>query len=134
MKRRCLRPSHPGFRYYGGRGIKIDPLWVNDFPAFFAHVGPRPSPGHSLDRIDNWRNYEPGNVRWATREEQASNRCDPTVIRAIIAALPSTLDRLSEELDLSCIRVLRGISVLKSRGLIDYSDGGWHLTSKQEVA
>jgi hypothetical protein len=45
-----------------------------DFAVFLAHVGPRPSAKHSLDRIDNARGYEPGNVRWATLSEQARNR------------------------------------------------------------
>jgi hypothetical protein len=48
--------------------------WLDDFPAFRAHVGPRPGPGYSLDRIDPDGNYEPGNVRWATRLEQRHNR------------------------------------------------------------
>ena len=49
--------------------------WRHDFPAFFAHVGPRPSPEYSIDRWPNKDgNYEPGNVRWATREEQGSNK------------------------------------------------------------
>jgi hypothetical protein len=74
IKQRCLNPSNPAFPRYGGRGITICPEWRDDFAAFFAHVGPRPSPDMSIDRIDNDRGYEPGNVRWATNSEQARNR------------------------------------------------------------
>lgn len=73
-KRRCTDPEHPQYPSYGGRGITICPEWAASFQAFYNHIGPRPSADHSLDRIDNDRGYEPGNVRWATREEQASNK------------------------------------------------------------
>lgn len=72
MLRRCEDPSRPGYPNYGGRGIRVCDRW-HDFTAFSADVGERPSPRHSLDRIDNARGYEPGNVRWATRHEQSRN-------------------------------------------------------------
>ena len=50
------------------------PEWAKSFMAFFSHIGPKPSPGLTLDRIDNEKGYEPGNVRWATREQQTRNR------------------------------------------------------------
>lgn len=74
MKDRCLNPASANYPYWGGRGIKVHELWQRDFPAFFAHVGRRPSPKHSLDRIDNDGHYEPGNVRWATKKEQRANQ------------------------------------------------------------
>lgn len=74
MKDRCLNPSSSNYPRWGGRGIKIHPAWIDDFPAFLADVGPRPTPQHTLDRVDNDGNYAPGNVRWATPQEQSANR------------------------------------------------------------
>lgn len=75
VKSRCFNPKHTSYSDYGGRGIGVHPEWVDDFKAFYDHVGPRPSPLHSLDRYpDNDGDYEPGNVRWATIAEQNVNR------------------------------------------------------------
>jgi hypothetical protein len=71
---RCENRSSPHYQDYGGRGIMVCEQWRHNFEAFFTDVGPRPSPDHSLDRIDNDGNYEPGNCRWATKTEQSSNR------------------------------------------------------------
>lgn len=72
MIQRCTAPGNPAYKNYGGRGIKVCEKWLNDPWAFFADVGERP-PGTSLDRIDNNGHYEPGNVRWRTKREQAWN-------------------------------------------------------------
>lgn len=74
MKERCLKPSDKRYADYGGRGISVCPEWHSDFAAFYASVGTRPSPRHSLDRIDNDKGYEPGNCRWALPREQMTNR------------------------------------------------------------
>ena len=69
---RTENPRSPHFHNYGGRGIKVDPL-LTSFPNFLAAVGERPSPLHQLDRKDNDGDYRPGNLRWATKKEQAQN-------------------------------------------------------------
>jgi hypothetical protein len=70
---RCNNPAAPAYADYGGRGISVDSRW-DSFEAFLADMGRRPGPEYSLDRIDNDGDYAPGNVRWATRTEQLSNR------------------------------------------------------------
>lgn len=77
MLARCERLTDPSYATYGGRGITVCPEW-HDLRQFVADIerilGQRP-PGHTLDRYpDNDGNYEPGNVRWATWEQQAANR------------------------------------------------------------
>jgi hypothetical protein len=72
MIARCIVPSHIAWPWYGGLGVTVCKRW-QDFLTFCEDVGPRP-PGTTLDRIDNERGYEPGNVRWATSKQQAANR------------------------------------------------------------
>jgi hypothetical protein len=74
MRQRCGNAKLPEFKDYGGRGISVCQRWMGSFDAFFADVGERPSDAHTLDRIDPDGNYEPGNVRWATRTEQQRNK------------------------------------------------------------
>lgn len=73
MRQRCSNPRNPMWHNYGGRGIQVCARWINSFENFLADVGHRPGRGYSLDRIDNDRGYEPGNVRWATAKEQGRN-------------------------------------------------------------
>lgn len=75
IKGRCERPNTAQFEDWGGRGITMCQRWKDSFEDFLADVGCRPSPQHSLDRWpNNDGNYEPGNVRWATRQQQNENR------------------------------------------------------------
>jgi len=73
MKTRCSNLQRQEFNRYAGRGIELCERWMN-FENFLADVGQPPSPKHSIDRIDNDGNYEPGNVRWATFTQQMANR------------------------------------------------------------
>lgn len=74
--KRCTNPNGQGAHRYIGRGISVCDRWTGDngFENFMADMGPRPSPIHSVDRIDNDGNYEPDNCKWSTPKEQARNR------------------------------------------------------------
>lgn len=68
---RCRNPNSYQYHQYGARGIEFR---FDSYKEFWEYVGPRPSPRHSLDRINNDGHYEKGNVRWATPQEQARNK------------------------------------------------------------
>lgn len=76
MIQRCYNKNHKSYEDYGGRGIKVYFDWMGPggFAAFLQDVGKRPSRKHTLDRIDSRLGYEPGNVRWATKSVQNSNK------------------------------------------------------------
>lgn len=74
MLDRCTRPSHPAWKNYGGRGIKVCNAWRNSFEAFWLDMGSSYAEGLLLERVNNQRGYSATNCRWATREEQARNR------------------------------------------------------------
>lgn len=78
MKERCNNATYKGYRYYGGRGIKVCDRWSESFENFFLDMKNKPSSKHSLDRIDVNGNYSPDNCRWATTSQQSANRRDTT--------------------------------------------------------
>jgi hypothetical protein len=88
MIHRCCRPGATGYRYYGGRGIKVCERWRHSYANFLADMGRCPE-GCSIDRINNDGDYEPGNCRWATKWQQARNK---TNTRIPAAEVPKILD------------------------------------------
>ena len=74
MKQRCSNPNHPEYHYYGGRGISVCQEWKDSLEQFIVDMGPKPTPAHEIDRVDNNGNYEPSNCEWATKLEQQLNR------------------------------------------------------------
>lgn len=74
MRYRCHNPRYPRFKDWGGRGIRVCLRWRSSFAAFLSDMGPKPSPRHTIDRIDNDGNYEPNNCKWSTPKEQMQNR------------------------------------------------------------
>lgn len=72
MKQRCLNPGDDAYHHYGGRGISIDPRWIDSFETFLADMGPCPA-GYTIERNDVNGDYESSNCRWATQKEQMQN-------------------------------------------------------------
>lgn len=112
MVDRCTNPGANDFARYGGRGITVCEPWANSFDAFIRDMGHRPSPAHSLDRVDNSRGYEPSNCRWATQIEQARNKRNNIWIefRNERRMLLDWAERLSLRPTLIRDRIYRGIT------------------------
>ena len=87
MNERCNNPNHKNFAHYGGRGISVCDRW-KEFSLFLSDMGSAPTPQHTLDRIDNDKNYSPDNCRWATQTEQVRNRRNTKLVTCDGVTLP----------------------------------------------
>lgn len=74
MLYRCNDDRSLAFKYYGARGIRVCERWTRSFEDFVEDMGPKPSRAHTIDRINNDGDYEPGNCRWATQKQQSRNK------------------------------------------------------------
>ena len=74
IRHRCRNLEHPRYADYGGRGIDMCDEWYINFAQFLSDMGPRPSPAHQIERLDNDSGYRKGNCEWATCRTQARNR------------------------------------------------------------
>lgn len=79
MISRCTNKKNKEWHSYGGRGINVCDRWM-DINNFISDMGEKPTPAHSLDRVNNNGNYEPSNCRWATSKEQGKNKRDTIFI------------------------------------------------------
>lgn len=79
MMDRCYNPENPAYKRYGGRGIKVAKRWKS-ISKFIEDMKDRDFPDATLERINNDGNYEPRNVRWATRKEQNRNKSSNRIV------------------------------------------------------
>ncbi len=70
---RCHNPNNESFEFYSSRGIEVCERWRDSIQAFIDDMGPKPTPSHTIDRINGKLGYFPTNCRWATRKEQVDN-------------------------------------------------------------
>lgn len=73
MHRRCYNPNRIAYKNYGAKGVIVCESW-HSFENFIKDLGPKPTPKHTLDRIDPKGNYEPSNCRWITKSENSKNK------------------------------------------------------------
>jgi hypothetical protein len=96
MINRCEDIKNKDYFNYGAKGISVCKEWRWDFMAFLIHIGMAPDTYYTLDRIESTGNYEPGNVRWATRTIQNLNRCTTHSIHSKIK-LRQLLNKLNQD-------------------------------------
>lgn len=120
IKDRCFNPNCKEYPHYGARGVIMCAEWRDDFAAFLAHIGPRPSRDYSIERINNAGNYEPGNVRWATDLEQGRNRRNNRLL---------TVDGVTR-----CASEWAEVTGIKSATIINRMNKNWEPTAVVGVA
>lgn len=93
---RCYNKKYPRYKDWGGRGIRVCQEWLDSFETFYKDMGPRPSEHHSLERIDNNKDYCKENCKWGTEEEQVDNKRN--TIRIELNGITKTLSRWAKDL------------------------------------
>ena len=134
MKNRCSNPNNSRYPWYGAKGVTVCKRWREDFWAFVSDVGKRPSDKHTLDRIDTFGDYEPGNVRWATYIEQRRNQREPVkigkanarIIRERFATGEATTSELAREYEVEHSAIW---SLLRNQS---YKDAGGPIIEEEE--
>ena len=95
MRQRCRDPNHSCYKNYGAKGISVCDQWRSSFETFLRDMGPRPTPKHSIDRVDPFGNYEPSNCRWASFEQQQNNRANCSYVE--VSGVRMTVTELSRK-------------------------------------
>lgn len=103
MINRCLSTKNKCYKNYGGRGIKVCKRWMK-FKNFLADMGLKPSPSHSIERINNNGNYTPKNCRWASRVQQANNKRNSQIIK--FKGMSLTIAQWSDKLGIKYATIL----------------------------
>lgn len=80
MIQRTINKNRNGFNRYGGRGIAVCDRWRHSYESFIYDMGYKPSPKHTIERVDNNKGYNPCNCYWATMKQQANNKRNNTSI------------------------------------------------------
>lgn len=113
---RCENRNARQWADWGGRGIKMWAGWRHDFGRFLAALGPRPSEHHTIERINNDKNYVPGNVRWATRREQNRNKRNVRMMTFKGTRLPRVewAEKVGLQPDTLAARITAGWSVRRA--------------------
>lgn len=113
MLDRCHNPQSQSYRHYGGRGIAVCDRWRNSFRDFINDMGLKPTPRHTIDRIDNNGDYDPGNCRWATATQQARNRRKNRMlmVRGETLCLSEWAERAGRSAATVAQRIKRGLSI-----------------------
>lgn len=130
MRQRCENPDNGKYLIYGGRGIKVCDRW-QVFENFFADMGSKPTPLHSLDRYPNPNgDYEPANCRWATAGEQSRNRRSNRLVRIDGKRMPlaAVVELYDADYGLVAVRLRRGWPLRKAltHPKISRSEAGSH--------